>query len=334
MSSHASVASFTRHRRLRRTRAVRDLLREQRLHPHDFVAPVFVTDSDTLASPVVTLPGVVRHHLRDVVPAVRAIAESGVRAVLLFGVPEYKDDEGSGAWDANGVVPSTIRAIREAGIDITVAADVCLCQYTTHGHCGDPVNGFITNDTTLDAIARASVAYAAAGADLVSPSGMMDGAVRAIRHALDAAAHHDIGILSYAVKHASALYGPFRDAAQSKPAYGDRRTHQLDAANAREALREVASDIDEGADVIMVKPALTNLDTLVRLRAQHPTVPLAAFEVSGEYAMLEAASANGWLDGRAVALEMLTAIKRAGADIIITYRAATVARWLREDAAV
>jgi porphobilinogen synthase len=324
-------AAFARGRRLRRTSALRDVLREHRVHVHDLVAPLFVTDADALAGPVPTLPGVRRHHLRDIVDAARAVADAGVRAILLFGVPGQKDEHGTGAWRDDGVVACAIRAIRDAGIDVVIAADVCLCQFTTHGHCGALANGHIDNDTTLMAIARIGVAYAAAGAQIVAPSGMMDGTVGEMRRALDLAGHQDVSILSYSVKHASALYGPFRDAARSTPAQGDRRSHQLDAANSREALREAAHDVDEGADMVMVKPALTNLDTLVRLRAQHPTTPLVAFEVSGEYAMLEAAAANGWLDARAVALETLTAIKRAGADLIITYRALAIARWLREE---
>jgi porphobilinogen synthase len=305
-------------------------VRETRIHPHDLVAPVFVTDSPSLVGPIDTLPDVRRYHVDEVGITVEEIVRSGIRAVILFGVPAAKDEVGSAAWRADGVIVRAIRAVRQAQPDLVVIADVCLCQYTTHGQCSVLVDGIPSNDETLPRLAEASVAYAAAGATLVAPSGMMDGAVSAIRHALDERGHGDVGILSYAVKHASAFYGPFRDAARSAPSTGNRESHQLDPANAREALREAASDVAEGADIIMVKPALTNLDTLVRLRNAHPAMPLAAYEVSGEYAMLRAAADRGWLNERAAALESLTAIKRAGADLIITYRAAQIARWVRE----
>jgi porphobilinogen synthase len=321
-----------RHRRLRATPALRDLFREQRVSSHDLVAPLFVTDDLSLGSPVETFPGIRRYHLDEVVDAAGEIANAGVRGILVFGVPGRKDDMGSGAWDSDGVVARSISAIRGAGIELALIADVCLCQYTTHGHCGVLASGQVVNDATLEYLANASVTYAKAGASLVAPSGMMDGAVGAIRNALDATGFRDVGILAYAVKHASALYGPFRDAARSAPALGDRRGYQLDPANAREALREAATDLHEGADVIMVKPALTNLDTLVRLRLAHPGTPLAAYEVSGEYAMLQAAAERGWLHERDASLEVLTAIKRAGADLIITYRAVAAARWIREGA--
>jgi porphobilinogen synthase len=323
---------FSRHRRLRATAPLRDLFREQRVHSHDLIAPLFVTDDRTLAGPLGALPGVYRHHIDGIVDAAGEIAASGVRGVILFGVPGRKDEVGSGAWDEEGVVTRSIRAIRAAGIDLAIVADVCLCQYTTHGHCGVLADGRVINDETLVLLARTSAAYAAAGASLVAPSGMMDGAVGAIRQSLDADGFGDVGILAYAVKHASALYGPFREAARSTPAVGDRRSYQLDPANGREALREAATDLAEGADVIMVKPALTNLDTLVRLRLAHPGTPLAAYEVSGEYAMVQAAAAQGWLHERDASLEILTAIKRAGADLIITYRAVAATRWIREGA--
>ena len=330
MIDTVSLRAFARHRRLRSTLALRDLFRETRLHPADLVAPVFVTDATDLAVDAESLPGLRRHHVDSVVDAVAAVTETGVRAVLLFGVPGRKDDVGSGAWATDGVVPRAIRAVRDARIDVSIFADVCLCQYTTHGHCGLVADGRILNDTTLEAIGKASVAYAAAGASVVAPSGMMDGSVATIRHALDGAGLAHVGILAYTVKHASALYGPFRDAARSSPVAGDRRSHQLDPANANEALREAAADVAEGADVLMVKPALTNLDTLVRLRQAHPGTPLAAYEVSGEYAMVRAAAARGWLSEREAALEALVAIKRAGADLIVTYRAVEAARWIRD----
>ena len=322
--------TFARHRRLRSTPALRDLMRETRLHAHDLVAPLFVTDSPALVGPIESLPGVRRYHVDEIAAAVGEAVSTGIRAVILFGIPAGKDDVGSAAWRDDGVIVRAIRAVRGAHADLAIIADVCLCQYTTHGGCSVLVGGEASNDETLVRLANASVAYAAAGASLVAPSGMMDGAVSSIRYALDRNGHGGVGILSYAVKHASAFYGPFRDAARSAPSAGNRASHQLDPANAREALREAASDVAEGADIIMVKPALTNLDTLVRLRDAHPTTPLAAYEVSGEYAMLQAAVDRGWLDERAASLETLTAIKRAGAELIITYRATKVARWLSE----
>ena len=323
-------ATFSRHRRLRQSAALRDLMRETRLHPHDLVAPIFVTDASSLVGPIENLPGIRRYSVDEVATAIDEIVSSGVRAIILFGVPAEKDDVGSSAWRADGVIVRAIRAVREAHADVVIIADVCLCQYTTHGQCSVLVDGKPSNDETLPRLAEASVAYAAAGATLVAPSGMMDGAVSAIRYALDETGHNDVGILAYTVKHASAFYGPFRDAARSAPSAGNRESHQLDPANAREALREAEADVAEGADIIMVKPALTNLDTLVRLRSAHPNIPLAAYEVSGEYAMQRAAVDRGWLSERPAALESLTAIKRAGADLIITYRAAQVAHWLRE----
>lgn len=324
-------SAITRHTRLRATPALRNLLRETTLAPRALVAPIFVTDEDALVGPVHDLPGVRRHSLRELPGEVAAIVAEGVGGILLFGVPGEKDADGSGAWASGGVVVSALRAIRAAQPHVAIIADVCRCQFTPDGHCGIHRNGRIDTEASADWIARASLACAAAGASLVAPSGMIDGAVGRMRRALDAGQHHHVGILSYAVKHASALYGPFRAAARSTPPAGDRRAHQLDPANSREALREAASDVAEGADILMVKPALTNLDTLVRLRAAHPHVPLAAFEVSGEFAMVRAAAERGWLDERSVALEALTAIVRAGADLVVTYRATAVARWLRDE---
>lgn len=321
-----------RNRRLRLTPSLRNLFRESRLHPQDLVAPLFVTDDHSLCGPVPNGPGLDRHHVDDLADVVGELAATGVGGVLLFGIPGRKDSLGTSAWETDGVVAQAIRGIRKTAHDLVIIADVCLCQYTTHGHCGVLTGGRIDNDATLELLARASATYGRAGAHLVAPSGMMDGAVGAIRQTLDADDLSDVGILAYSIKHASALYGPFRDVARSTPASGDRRSHQLDPANAREALREATADRREGADVLMVKPALTNLDTLVRLRLAHPDVPLAAYEVSGEYAMLRAAAERGWLDERATSLELLAAIKRAGADIIVTYRAAQAATWIREGA--
>ncbi|MCC6318290.1 MAG: porphobilinogen synthase [Gemmatimonadaceae bacterium] len=324
---------FARHTRLRRTPALRALLRETQLEPRRFIAPVFVTDDDALAGPIAGLPGIARYPVRDVAAAVAAIDALGVGGILLFGVPGRKDDDGSGAVSPDGVVARALATIRGVAPGLVIAVDVCRCQFAPDGQCAVMGNGGIDTDASLDWIGRASVAAANAGATLVAPSGMIDGAVQQIRGALDRHGHGDVGILSYAVKHASGLYGPFREAARSAPGQGDRRSHQLDPSNAREALREAASDVGEGADILMVKPALTNLDTLVRLRATYPGTPLAAFEVSGEYAMVRAAADRGWLDERTVALEALTAVVRAGADIVVTYRAVEAARWLQEDRA-
>ena len=324
---------FTRNRRLRQSASLRDLMRETRVHAHDLVAPVFVTDDPLLEGAIASLPGVRRHGVDRVAEVVSQIASAGVRGILLFGVPKHKDDQGSGAWSVDGVVARAIRSVRAAGLDIAIFADVCLCQYTTHGHCDIHPHSVASNDDALVLVTRAAVAYAEAGATMVAPSGMLDGVVASIRGALDAEGHSHVGILSYAVKHASALYGPFRDAAQSAPTHGDRRTQQLDPANVREALREASADVDEGADIVMVKPAITNLDTLVRLRIEHPSAVLAAYEVSGEYAMIRAAAQAGWLGEREVIMEYLTAIKRAGADLIITYSAVEVAHWLRSQGA-
>lgn len=318
-----------RPRRMRRTPALRRLIRETELSADHLVAPLFVTE-EPRSSDILSMPGVRRLTVDDVAAEAVQLAELGVPAVLLFGVPLDKDAAGSGADAADGIIPRGVRAIRAAAPDLLIITDVCLCEYTDHGHCGVlDAGGLPDNDATLERIARVALAHAAAGADVVAPSGMMDGGVRAIRSALDAEGFTNVPIVSYAVKYASALYGPFRDAADGAPAFGDRRTHQMDPANAREALREAALDVGEGADVLMVKPAVPYLDILARLRAEHPGMPLAAYHVSGEYAMLKAAAAAGWLDERAAVLETLTAIRRAGADIVITYYAREAARWLR-----
>lgn len=321
-----------RHRtsRLRRTVGLRDLLRETRPHVHDLIAPLFITDDPALVGPIPSLPGVDRIHIDAVNDAVEPIAASGLRGVICFGVPARKDDTGSGSWHASGVIPRALRLLRERFDDLVLMADLCLCQYTTHGHCGLVDSTGIQLDATLEVLRRAAVAYAEAGADMVAPSGMLDGAVHAIRGALDEAGHPHVGILAYTVKHASAFYGPFREAAQSAPTFGDRRSHQLDPANSREALRKAEADLREGADILMVKPALTNLDTLVRLRSAFPHAPLAAYEVSGEYAMVAAAAERGWLNERAIALESLVALRRAGADLVISYRATRLAQWLAQ----
>jgi porphobilinogen synthase len=308
---------------------MRALVRETRLAPQQLVMPMFVIDGHDREQPIPSLPGHSRLSSDRAVAVARDLAKLGVGGVLLFGIPEAKDDEGRAAADPRGPVAATLRAMREAGLPLVLAADVCLCEYTTHGHCGVIVDGDVDNDATLPLLAQAAVTYAQAGADLVGPSGMMDGQVAAIREGLDEAGHQGTAIVAYSSKAASAFYGPFREAAGSAPAFGDRRSYQMDFANGREALREMELDAAEGADILMVKPAVTSLDLLARARARFD-LPLAAYHVSGEVAMLEAAAARGWIDRRAAALETLTAIARAGADIVITYLAADAARWLQE----
>jgi porphobilinogen synthase len=308
---------------------MRALVRETRLAPQQLVMPMFVIDGHDREQPIPSLPGHSRLSSDRAVAVARDLAKLGVGGVLLFGIPDAKDDEGHAAADSRGPVAATLRAMREAGLPLVLAADVCLCEYTTHGHCGVIVDGDVDNDATLPLLAQAAVTYAQAGADLVGPSGMMDGQVAAIREGLDEAGHQGTAIVAYSSKAASAFYGPFREAAGSAPAFGDRRSYQMDFANGREALREMELDAAEGADILMVKPAVTSLDLLARARARFD-LPLAAYHVSGEVAMLEAAAARGWIDRRAAALETLTAIARAGADIVITYLAADAARWLQE----
>ncbi|HMU96518.1 MAG TPA: porphobilinogen synthase [Elusimicrobiota bacterium] len=324
----------TRLRRLRTTAAARRLVRETRLSPADLVWPLFVRSGRGLRRPVSSMPGVFQLSVDQAVKDAREAARLGVPGVLLFGVPDRKDPLGKEAYAADGIVQRAVRALKDALPDLLVATDLCLCEYTDHGHCGvvrkKGAEAVIDNDATLDLLAETARAQAEAGADWVAPSGMMDGAVAALRRALDAAGRTHVGVLAYAVKYASAFYGPFRDAAESAPAFGDRRTHQMDPANAREALREAALDLDEGADVLMVKPALPYLDILRRLRERFD-VPLAAYNVSGEYAMVKAAAAKGWIDEKRTVLEILTSLKRAGADLLITYHARDAARALADE---
>jgi porphobilinogen synthase len=318
-----------RGRRLRRTIALRGLVRETRLSPSMLVAPLFVRPGDGVREPIASMPGQFRLSVDETMREADRLLESGVRAVLLFGLPESKDAEGSGAWDDDGIVQGAVRQLRRAaGDELVVIADVCLCEYTTHGHCGVVRDGSVDNDETVSLLARTAASLAAAGADVVAPSAMMDGQVRAIRAALDASGS-DSAILAYAAKHASAFYGPFREAADSAPAFGDRRAYQMDPANGREAVREILADVAEGADAVMVKPALPALDLVAAARAA-TNVPVAAYQVSGEYAALCAAAERGWLDRRAAALESLTAMARAGAGILVTYFAAEAAGWLAE----
>ncbi|MGH2385042.1 MAG: porphobilinogen synthase [Candidatus Limnocylindria bacterium] len=325
MTDPAAIDIGARGRRLRRTPALRALVRETRLHPSMLVAPLFVRPGRGVREEIGSMPG--QHRLSvDQLPAqVEQLLDAGVRSVLLFGLPESKDAEGSGAWADDGVVQQGVRALRSAAGDgLAIIADVCLCEYTSHGHCGVLHDASVDNDATLPLLARTAVSLATAGADVVAPSAMMDGQVAAIREVLP-----ETPILAYAAKHASAFYGPFREAADSTPAFGDRRTYQMDPANGREAMLEILADLEEGADMIMVKPALPALD-LVAAARELTSVPIAAYQVSGEYAAICAAAERGWLDRRAAALESLTAIARAGAGIIVTYFAADVAGWLAE----
>jgi porphobilinogen synthase len=317
----------TRMRRLRRTGALRDLVRETELTPARLIAPLFVASQ---AGPIESMPGVSRLTISGAVEAAGELAALGVAGVLLFGIPDHKDEEGSGAWDDEGAVQLAVQAIKAAHPRLVVVTDVCLCEYTSHGHCGVVrADGEVDNDASLELLARAAASHARAGADVVAPSDMMDGRVAALRSELDAAGYPELPILAYSAKFASAFYGPFREAAGSAPAFGDRRGYQLDPANAREALRETELDIAEGADMVMVKPALAYLDVIAAVRAM-TRLPVAAYNVSGEYAMVKAAAAAGAVDERAVVLETLTAIRRAGADIIITYHAEDAARWLEQ----
>jgi porphobilinogen synthase len=310
------------------------LVRETRVTPHDFIAPFFVTHGERVREPIPSMPGVDRVSVDLLVEDVREIAALGVPAILLFGIPAVKDAVGSESHAPDGIIQRAIRAVKAAVPEITVVTDVCLCEYTDHGHCGLLHGETIANDETLPVLQHIAISHAEAGADVVAPSGMMDGAVRAIREALDAHGFDDIAIMAYAVKYSSAFYGPFRDAAGGAPKFGDRRTHQMDPANVREALREAALDVEEGADFLMVKPAMAYLDVVARVRDLYPELPLVAYNVSGEYAMLKAAGAAGWIDERAAVLELLHSIKRAGADAIITYHAKDACQWLGARTAV
>jgi porphobilinogen synthase len=312
-------------RRLRRTRPLRDLVRETRPDPGDLIYPLFVRPGEDVREPVPSMPGVHRFSPDLLEEEAVAAHEEGVPAVLLFGIPERKDERGSQAWARDGVVQVTVKRLKDRVPDLIVVTDVCLCEYTSHGHCGLVERGEVANDATLELLAKQAVSHAEAGADIVAPSDMMDGRVAAIRAALDEAGRSDTAILSYAAKFASAFYGPFREAADSTPAFGDRRGYQLDPGNASEALREVSLDIAEGADVVMVKPALPYLDIVSRVKKEFG-VPTAAYHVSGEYAMLQAAAERGWIDGEAALMESIQCIRRAGADLVVTYAARALAR--------
>jgi len=320
-----------RPRRLRRSGALRNLVRETRLDPGGFVAPLFVRSGRGIREPIPTLPGQMRFSPDELGREIDDLQALGIQAVLLFGIPERKDPEASGAYADDGIVQDAVRMVRRWHPSMVVMTDVCLCAYTDHGHCGVVTDGRIDNDASLELLATTAVSHVAAGADVVAPSAMMDGQVGAIRDALDASRFDETAIMAYSAKYASSFYGPFRDASGSAPQFGDRRSYQMDPPNVREALREIALDVGEGADIVMVKPALTYLDVISAARAA-VTLPLAAYWVSGEYAMVKAAVAAGWLDERRATMEVLTAIKRAGADVIITYAAADAARWLGEEA--
>ncbi len=322
--------SFPTHRprRLRRSELLRGFVRETRLGVEGLVYPMFVGPGTKVRTEVSSMPGIYQQSVDQLLEECREVEQLGIPAVILFGLPERKDDRGSEAHSAAGAVQRAIAAIRKAGLRLLVITDVCLCEYTSHGHCGVVQGGEVLNDPTLEILAEAALSHARAGADIVAPSDMMDGRVAAIRRKLDEHGFANVAILSYAAKYCSGFYGPFREAAQSAPQFGDRRSYQMDPANAREALREVALDLEEGADIVMVKPALPYLD-VIRLVRDRFALPVAAYNVSGEYAMVKAAARNGWLEEQRVVLEILTAIRRAGADIILTYHAKDAARWLK-----
>lgn len=321
-----------RPRRLRATPALRRLVRETRLHPAQLVAPLFVRPGSGVREPIDSLPGQHRLSVDELVIEAERLADLGIGGLLLFGLPEAKDPEGSGAWTSDGIVQVALSALRAADLPLVLIADTCLCEYTSHGHCGPLLpSGTVDNDPALELLARTAVSQAEAGADIVAPSAMMDGQVAAIRAALDAAGHVGTAIMAYAAKTASSFYGPFREAADSAPAMGDRKAYQMDPANGREARRETALDVAEGADILLVKPALPQLDIVAATLAAHD-LPVAAYHVSGEYAMVHAAADRGWVDARTVLTESVTAIVRAGADIVITYAAGDLAGWLAEEA--
>ncbi len=317
-----------RPRRLRRTEALRGLVRETRLSTSGLVYPMFACPGNKVRTEVSSMPGIFQQSPDQIVEECREVAGLGIPAVILFGLPEKKDGTGTEAASPTGAVQRSIEAIRKAKLDLLVITDVCLCEYTSHGHCGVIKDGEILNDPSIALLADAALSHAQAGADIVAPSDMMDGRVAAIRHKLDENKFSDVAILAYAAKYCSAFYGPFREAAQSTPQFGDRRSYQMDPANAREALREVALDLEEGADIIMVKPALPYLDVIARVRERFD-VPVAAYNVSAEYSMVKAAARNGWIDEQRIVLEIMTSIQRAGASTILTYHAKDVARWLK-----
>jgi len=317
----------TRMRRMRRTEPLRSLVREADLSPAKLIQPLFVVPGEGVREPVASMPGVERFSISELVAEATEIGTAGIGAVLLFGVPASKDESGSEAYDEEGVVQMAVRALKEAHPDLVVITDVCLCEYTSHGHCGFVRDGEVDNDITVELLAKTAISHAEAGADAVAPSDMMDGRVGTIRHQLDEEGHARVPVVAYSAKYASAFYGPFRDAAESTPEFGDRRGYQMDPANAAEAVREAELDFEEGADMLIVKPATPYLDVVRRVK-EATGAPLAAYHVSGEYSMLKAAAERGWIDERAAVLETLTSIRRAGADAIVTYYAKEAATWL------
>ncbi len=319
---------ITRMRRLRENSIVRDMVRETKLSLDDLIMPLFVVEGLKKKEEIVSMPGQYRFSLPELVDKCKRLWDSGVKAVILFGIPEHKDEDGSGAWLENGIIQQAMTKIKQAVPGLLVIGDVCMCEYTSHGHCGHIEGERLLNDPTLDLLAKTALSQVVAGADMVAPSDMMDGRVDAIRSILDENGFTDIPIMSYAAKYASAYYGPFRDAADSAPQFGDRRAYQMDPANINEAIREVALDIEEGADIVMVKPALAYMD-VIRAVKETFEMPTACYNVSGEFAMIKAAAAKGWIDEKRIVLETLTGFKRAGADIILTYFASDVAEWLR-----
>ncbi|HUX22089.1 MAG TPA: porphobilinogen synthase [Spirochaetia bacterium] len=340
-SSGREDAAVVRPRRLRYGRSLREMVRETELSARNLVYPLFVAEGIEGRRAVDSMPGISQLPLGDLEREAHEILELGIPAVLLFGIPASKDSEGTESYAEDGIVQRAIQVIKKSAPGLEVITDVCLCEYTDHGHCGilnlgertrrELPDGYLMNDETLEVLARIALSHARAGADIVAPSGMIDGMVRAIRAELDVTGHEMVSVMSYSVKYASAFYGPFREAAQGAPKFGDRRSHQMDPANKREALREARIDVEEGADFLMVKPALSYLDVIAALRAAQPELPLVAYNVSGEYSMIKAASARGWIDERSAAMEVLTSIRRAGADLIITYFAKEAAGWLRTD---
>jgi porphobilinogen synthase len=321
---------FDRHRRLRQTPAMRRLVRETKLSIDDFIYPIFAVEGTNIKKEVPSMPGVYQYSIDRLDEELDEVHALGIPALMVFGIPDEKDAVGSSAYDEEGIVQKAIRHIKKRYPDFIVCADTCVCEYTDHGHCGIIVNGDVDNDQSLELMVKTAVSQAKAGADIIAPSNMMDGFVAAIRQGLDEAGFQHVPIMSYAVKYASSFYGPFRDAAESAPQFGDRKTYQMDPANRLEALREAESDVAEGADFLMVKPGLSFLD-IVRDIRNHFDLPLVVYNVSGEYAMVKAAAQNGWIDEKAVVMELLVSMKRAGADIIITYHAKDAAKWLREE---
>ena len=319
---------ITRSRRLRSSKNIRSMVRETSLSVNDFIYPLFVCEGKGIRNEVASMPGIYNLSVDEIVKEAREVESLGIKSVILFGITDHKDEEGSGAYGSDGIVQKAIKAIKDF-TDLYVITDVCMCEYTSHGHCGRIVNGDVDNDSTLDMLAREALSHAEAGADMVAPSDMMDGRVKAIRSMLDDNGYSNIPIMSYAVKYASGYYGPFRDAADSTPAFGSRKTYQMDPANRREALKEAYSDIEEGADIIMVKPALSYLD-IIREVKDSCNVPVASYNVSGEYSMIKAAAMNGWIDEEKVMMETLLSMKRAGSDLIITYFAKDAAKILNK----